>query len=134
MYLRDYRLNLVDIMVRNLFSLALITFTGVAVLFATTNPEKLPAAVFIGLFALLYGFCYTILGLAGALLNRIDVISWGTTRIKRTAIAIACLPTFLLVLQSIGQLTVRDILLTVGLFVLLYLYFGRVFIKDTGPK
>lgn len=91
-----------------------------------TNPEHVPAAVFIAMFILLYGFCYSLLALTGVALRKIDVITWSRRRISRTAIAAACLPIFLLILQSIGQLTVKDVLLTLGLFILLYLYFGRL--------
>jgi len=107
--------------------LGIATTAGLVVMLLMTSPEHLPPAVFIGFFMLLYGFCYSFLALAGIVFNRLRIIQWSTRRVSRTALAIASLPVFLLVLQSIGQLTLKDVLLTSGLFILLYLYFGRVF-------
>lgn len=114
--------------------LTLVAAAAVALLFVSTNPEKLPAAVFIGLFALVYGFFYGLFALVGVGLRKIGVLAWSDARIVRTCLAIACLPVFLLILQSIGQLTVRDVLLSSGLFVLLYLYFGRVLAQKNQPE
>ncbi len=91
-----------------------------------TSPERVPAVIFIIIFMLLYGFSYGILGLLGGILKKFEVISWSSKRIHRTALAVACFPVFLITLQSIGQLTVRDVLLASGFFGLLYVYFNRV--------
>jgi len=109
----------------------LVAASGLGALLLMTNPEHLSPAIFIGFFMLLYGLCYSSLALAGIVFNKLGVIQWSIKRISRTALAVACLPVFLLVLQSIGQLTLKDVLLTSGLFVLLYLYFGRVFARTT---
>ncbi len=101
-----------------------ISSVCLGVLFIYTNPERLPAVVFIILFAALYGFVFSIVTLLGQMLRNVDVISWEVPRIRRTAAIVTCFPIFLLVLQSIGQLTVRDVLITSSLFVLLYAYFG----------
>lgn len=119
------------------YKLSILTFAAaiaIALLFVSTNPEKLPAAVFIGLFALVYGFFYGLFALVGIGLRKIGVLAWSDVRVVRTSLAVACLPVFLLVLQSIGQLTVRDILLSSGLFILLYLYFGRVLTQKKQPE
>lgn len=117
-------------MIRRHILLLAFAGLGIVLLLVSTSPEKLPAAVFIGLFMLLYGFCYAVLALCGLILHKASIITWSVRRVYRTALAVACLPIFLLILQSIGQLTVKDILLTSGLSVLLYLYFGRLFIKN----
>lgn len=119
-------------MVRKTSILGFVTIIGLGVLLLATNPEHLPPAIFIGFFILLYGFCYSFLALIGMAFNKLGVIQWSTKRISRTAFAVASLPVFLLVLQSIGQLTLKDVLLTSGLFILLYLYFGRVFAQPTN--
>lgn len=111
---------------------SILIVCGIVLLFVTTNPEHLPAAVFIGFFILFYVLCYSLLSLAGMLLCRLEILRWDKKRVNRTAYAVACLPVFLLVLQSIGQLTLKDILLSIGLFALLYLYFGRALLKGTS--
>ena len=118
-------------MVRKLLTLFAAATAATIALFAATNPERLPVAVFIGFFILFYGICYSLFALLGILLKKLDIIAWTPRRIVRTALAVACLPVFLVVLQSIGQLTVKDVLLVLGLFVLLYLYFGRVLVQGS---
>ena len=99
---------------------------ALAVLFTATNPEQLPAAVFMGVFVALYVVCFLLLSVFGFLLRNAGLMSWKRARIQRLAALVAVLPVFLLGLQSIGQLTFRDLLLAVGFFVLLYLYFSRL--------
>jgi hypothetical protein len=120
-------------MIRSAIIIIGFTVACSTILFTATNPERVPSAVFIILFLLLYGFCYGALVLIGGVLRKFDVIAWSSRRIKRTALAVSCFPIFLIVLQSIGQLTVRDVLLASGFFVLLYGYFNRVLANNT-PK
>lgn len=108
------------------FSMILLSVSSIClgILFVCTSPERLPAVMFIVLFAALYSLILSILMLIGQALQVTDIISWSVARIRRTAAIVTCLPVFLLVLQSIGQLTARDVLITSSLFVLLYMYFG----------
>lgn len=121
-------------MVRRLILLNIVAILAIAILCISTNPERLPAALFIAFFVALYAACYATLALLSVLLCMVGVIASSRRRINHTALAVACLPVFLLVLQSIGQLTVKDVLLTLGLFVLLYLYFGRVLTKTSSDN
>jgi hypothetical protein len=130
-YFGDNSITIENSMAHKLLIVCTLAIAGIMALFASTNPERLPAAVFIGFFVLLYGICYSLLALLGMLLRRLDIVSWSLRRVMRTALAVACLPVFLLVLQSIGQLTFKDVLLVLGLFVLLYLYFGRVLVQES---
>jgi hypothetical protein len=107
---------------------------GIGLLFVLTNPERLPSAVFIVLFVLLYVLFYSSIALVGLLMRRGGLVEWSVRHIRQTALTLACLPVFLLLLQSIGQLTVRDVLLACGLFALLYLYFGRLFVQDPAKQ
>ncbi len=118
------------------FPIAVIVFTIVCggLLLIGTNPEQVPAVVFILLFLLLYGFCYGVLGLLGSVLSRFEVITWSNTRVQRTALAVASFPVFLIILQSIGQLTIRDVLLASVFFGLLYVYFNRVLTINNHTK
>lgn len=100
--------------------------TVLYVLFVMTNPDNLPAAVFITVFILLYGLIVSVLIVAGLVAKRLEMLSWPHLRIQKTAALIGVLPIFLLILQSIGLLTLRDILLAVGLCMLLFVYFTRL--------
>lgn len=94
-------------------------------LFGVTNPENLPVAIFILVFLVLYGLSYSLIALLGLGAHNVGLIRWEHKKIERTAAFAAVLPVFLLVLQSIGQLTARDVLLAVGLFGLLFMYISR---------
>lgn len=114
-------------MVKRAIMIILISSVACSVLFAATNPESVSSAAFIGVFILLYGLAYGVLLLIGTGLHSFGVISWPRKRLHRTVLVVAVYPVFLVVLQSIGQLTVRDMVLVTGFFVLAYLYAGRVF-------
>lgn len=116
-------------MVKRATFFILSAIIGCSLLFVATNPESVPSALFIGVFVLVYGFVYGVMLLIGAGLRTFGVITWTEKRLHRTVLALACYPVFLLILQSIGQLTVRDVILATGFFVLAYLYAGRVFLE-----
>lgn len=90
-----------------------------------TDPQKLPSILLIVPFFLLFTIFVTcvlfMLSMAGPL---------GRRQLKIGAI-IAAVPVFLLVLQSLGQLTVRDVLTIVSLFAIAYFYLSRVGIQAT---
>lgn len=115
-------------MVKRAIILILTAIVGCSVLFAATNPEDVPSALFIGVFILVYGFVYGVLLLIGVGLRSFGALTWTEKRLQRTVLALSCYPVFLLILQSIGQLTARDVVLATGFFVLAYLYAGRVFL------
>jgi hypothetical protein len=84
-----------------------------------TDPRRMPSFMlivpFVGLFMLLIG------GISFVLRRR------GLSRSKsiRMASFLAGLPIILLVLQSIGQLTPRDVITILALFVISYFYVSR---------
>lgn len=96
------------------------------VLATTTSPANLPAAVFIGVFIAIYGVCFLVFSAVGLGAKKVGLLGWHRQKIQRLAGFSAGLLVFLLGLQSIGQLSLRDILLTIGLTALLYFYFNRV--------
>lgn len=114
-------------MVKRAITLIALALTGCLLLFATTNPESVASAAFIGVFMLLYMLVYGVLLLVGVGLRSFEVITWSKKRLHRTVLALSGYPVFLVVLQSIGQLTIRDVVLVTGFFVLAYLYAGRIF-------
>ena len=111
-------------------SFAVITIGALVLIFLVTNPGRLPVAVFILVFGLLYVASFLLIDISCLMLDRLQLMDFSAKRISRVAALVAILPVFLLVLQSIGQLTFRDVLLIMSLFVLLYAYFNRVAAKN----
>lgn len=119
-------------MVRKHLIIAAGMALALSIILTTTHPERLPAALFIVVFALLYGLMvYALIG-AGLVAVNLGLLPWQLPRIRRTAMWASVLPVFLLILQSIGQLTLQDIIITLGLFALLYLYFSRMPWRSAG--
>jgi len=98
-----------------LAGLALVT------LITTTEPARLPSVVLILPFVLMFA----ILALTIAMF-----IAWRKGSVTFSTIRAGCLtallPILLLVLQSVGQLTLRDGLTLVALFAITYFYMVKV--------
>lgn len=89
------------------------------ILFFGTDPNKVPSFVLVLPFLLLFTI---LLYLIAFLLEK-----RGFSNRKSLRIAVLCagVPIVLLVLQSIGQLTLRDVLVLSALFILSYFYMSR---------
>lgn len=85
-----------------------------------TNPANLPSVVlmlpFVLLFVSIFLGLVTLCGKSGLRLPKA----------LRIGAVLAGLPTALLVLQSIGQLTVRDLITILAFFVICYFYVSRI--------
>jgi hypothetical protein len=91
-------------------------------LMGLTDPLKLPSIVIILGFLLVMGTVYEGLRLLLSAIN-----SWlplGADRIRRLALVCSGLATAILAMQSIGQLTVKDVGALLPLLVVLYFYFS----------
>lgn len=88
----------------------------------TTNPELLPLPLLVAPFILLAASLY----MSARLGLRLLVPNLTKARQRLIAMLLAGLPTLLLVLASIKQLTVRDSAIVVGLLVLLVFYLRRI--------
>jgi len=90
-------------------------------LLCTTQPDRLPSAVLIVPFALMFVVLALVIALA---------IGWRhggiTSKHIRAGCTGAVLPILLLVLQSVGQLTLRDALTLFALFGISYFYMSKV--------
>jgi hypothetical protein len=106
------------------FSAMLISLS---VVFWLVDPESLSSTMLFGVFALLYVCIALCLVTILLIIKGFLAIKWTTGTIRRVGFSLALLPTFLLLLQSVGQLTLRDTLLATGLTILLYLYSHRMF-------
>lgn len=98
-----------------------ITFLLIPMMLFTTNPENLPLPLLMLPFILLFMALY--FGSQLVLINLLPNI--GRRAVRGVGVALAILPVLLLVLQSISQLTIRDLLITLGLIGLLIFYFRK---------
>ena len=92
---------------------------AVLLLFMATDPNKVPSFILILPFILLF---------VSLLLFVSTLLRWqgmAKGRSIRLAVVFSAIPLILLVLQSIGQLTVRDVLTMAILFALSYFYVSR---------
>ena len=90
-------------------------------LMVTTQPTKLPSAMLIVPFLLMYVALSLVLALLLAWRSRAL-----TSKHVRKGLLGAALPMLLLVLQSLGQLTVRDVMIIFLLFGVGYFYISRL--------
>jgi hypothetical protein len=100
--------------------LAGICLAGLLVLLLTTQPAQAPAPVLIMPFLLLFLFLAS--GFYGV--ARWRGVSGG--RSMGLALLLAGVPTILLALQSLGQLSWRDTVTIVVLFAVAYIYMSRI--------
>ena len=93
--------------------------------FSLTNPKTMPSFILLVSFVILAGFFY-ILGLWGLDMSRLGIKLSPSYR-RSVILTLTILPTLLLILQSIGQLTARDIITMGGLCIVGVFYIGRMF-------
>jgi hypothetical protein len=104
----------------------LVLLFGVDVLFfSLVNPVKAYAIVIIVGFALLVMTLYVLIDFLLALGERIIPFSLSTKR--RIAQASTLVLGLLIAMQSIGQLTIKDILAVIPLIIVLSIYFSYMF-------
>lgn len=108
-----------------------IVSAALAGVFALTRPDQLPPAVLVVVFGLLYVQLAAFLLLLALIGNKFGQFSWKPAKMRRIAYSLAVLPVFLLLLQSIGQLTWRDFLLSVAFAGLGYFYYSRFFARKS---
>ena len=103
----------------------LVPWALTVLILVLTNPSKLPSALLIAPFLLLFVAIYlTVIEilhlLRGGEQNKI--VGLRAARPRLIAGLIAGFPVLLLVLQSIGQLTAWDVLTVVAIFIIAYFY------------
>jgi hypothetical protein len=113
---------------RKLFRLAAL-FIFDALFFSLVNPIQTHAAVvFVG-FALLVLTLYVLIDFLLAVSERIIPFSPHTKR--RMALATTLVLSLLIAMQSIGQLTVKDVLAVIPLIIVLSVYFSYMLRKTS---
>lgn len=104
-------------------------------LLIATNPSKLPSALLIVPFLLLFIAIYLTVKEILHLMRGGDqnkIVGMKASRPRLIAALIAAFPVLLLVLQSIGQLTAWDILTVVALFIVAYFYIIKTSVVFPG--
>lgn len=91
-----------------------------------TDPQRLPSVLLIVPFILLF----IIIACGVALIPGLRGLP--SSRMVKVGGTVAAVPVLLLVLQSLGQLTVRDVLAVVVLFGVAYFYMSRFGVRLTG--
>jgi len=105
----------------------MIAAWGVLALFMVLlEPNKLPVVVLIVPFILLFMALYSLWNLVSLLRGRYLANKGATAKPhKHLGLAVCLSGTLLLVLQSLGQLTLRDVVTVVAIVILGYIYLAR---------
>ena len=107
--------------------IAIVCIAGLlAVIMTATSPNNFSAPLLFGVFSLLYLLVASGCLLMLQALRKLRVLKYSFTKMLRIAAVSAIVPVFMLLLHSVGQLTPRDIILSLAFFGLLYFYFNRV--------
>jgi len=97
---------------------------GLVIFVTCTNPAKLSSFLLIAPFALIFSALW---GGGFLLLRKFDISRF---RSSRLALLVAGVPVGLMLLQSIGQLTIRDFITILAFFAIAYFYIARL----TAPR
>jgi hypothetical protein len=90
-----------------------------------TEPQNLPVLLLIVPFVLLFVACSSLWKLVSAIVQHYRLERAAENRARRLRYTVCGGLVVLLVLQSLGQLTVRDVLTIAAIAVIGYLYIGR---------
>lgn len=105
-----------DLMKRNTKIILLLSL-ALCVLMLTTQPASIVSGILVIPFVLLFIVLFL---LAKSLFAKIDKGRNGM------AVLAALFPVVLLAMQSVGQLTIRDFLMILGIFAIVYFYMRRM--------
>lgn len=100
----------------------LLLWISLPVFLLATNPDNVPLPLLIVPFILLAAALYK----TATTLLRLTFTKASTHRIRIMAVVISLLPTLLIILSSIRQLTIRDVAIVGGLLVLIVFYMRRL--------
>jgi hypothetical protein len=96
-----------------------------------TKPQNLPVLLLIVPFVLLFVALMSTWGLVVPVLHRL-MGQRGYAGSRRLRVTVCGSVVLLIILQSLGQLTLRDLLTIVAIAIIGYLYIGRSRSTDTG--
>lgn len=100
-----------------------------AIILLLTNPKEMPSILLIIPFVLLFVANYVtamlVLNVAAGTGANTTVARWRLIRPRVIAVLVSGFPVLLLTLQSIGQLTARDLITSCVIFILAYFYIAK---------
>jgi hypothetical protein len=102
------------------YAVPLASFLILVALLLSTQPNTLPSIVLIVPFVLIFVFIWTI--------SFMTFRKYAVSKLRsvRLSLVLAGLPVSLMLLQSIGQLTIRDVITILLFFSLAYFYISRL--------
>lgn len=106
--------------------LALISAGLLILIFNMTHPVTSPSIILLLVFGLLYCLVSSLLLLLLTILHRFGFIGGNARLLRRIALAVGGFLVFIVVLRSIGQLTLRDLAIGTIFAVILYLYYTKL--------
>lgn len=99
---------------------------AIALFLAMTNPKRLPPVLLIIPFVLLFLIIFLgVLAVGRVISGRQSLVRASERRSRVPTFVVSALPVLLLVLQSVGQLTSKDVMIVLTIFSLAYLYIAR---------
>jgi len=104
------------------FARLIVVYALTFLVLTLSDPAKLPSSALVVPFILIFFAVYCAIAALFELLDAEQLIGMKVRRPRTIAALIAGFPVLLLVLQSIGQLTSWDVLMTAALFVVTYFY------------
>jgi fructose-specific phosphotransferase system IIC component len=107
------------------YAIVSLCLLALLVIFFTSNPLTAPSLILVLPFVLLGIIVYSGLSLL------LSYNNMAPAKARRVAILATGLPMIVLVLQSLGQLTVRDVVSISVVFVLAYFYISRMTATST---
>lgn len=105
--------------------IAAVTGSVLLLFLLGTDPQQLPSVLLTAPFVLLF---IVTASLASFALGSLQISRQKKTKL---VVVVATVPVLLLVLQSLGQLTVRDVLAVTVLFGVAYFYISRFSVSST---
>jgi hypothetical protein len=106
--------------------IALVGSTILLLILLTTDPRQIPSVVLVAPFLLIFVI------VTATVAHLLGLYSLFERRRVRVGIVCAAIPVLLLVLQSLGQLTLRDTLALFALFAVAYFYISRLGVRPTN--
>lgn len=111
----------------------LATWALLAVFMSACRPDNLPVVILIVPFVLLFAALYASWNLLSAVRDRFYYKTGTFVPRRRLGIAISLSLVLLLVLQSLGQLTMKDVVTLAAIVILGYMYLARNRIGSIKP-
>jgi hypothetical protein len=119
---------------QNVFKLG-VMYVSIVIFLTATNPNKLPSVILVVPFMFFFlAFYASVMVVLASVRDRRrqTIIGMQVLRPKIVACLVAGFPVLLMVLQSIGQLTVKDVIMTAIICMISYFYVAKFSTSFSG--